>query len=651
MSTTTATTAVPALSSAPPFVFPLPAGQTPYSSPSRSSPTSISSKSHGHSRNLSVSPFPSSLPCTSALSSRPASLQPSSLPFSNSAPSEPSLISSAKARSPARKHAHRRSAALSRDFLADLRGENIPMNSASSSAESPTLSDDRRSSSPCNSSSASIDSSVSFPSVSSTSTTPPSRTKVMFSSAVEFIPSHSTTTSTSTTTTLTTTRLSQDLSSPEPVPQQLRTHKKVRSWSFIRFRRKNAEDGASDENEYPCEDNTEDEDEEFDTAFTLPATPVSSSNITYTDHFMRTATPEPMIDLDAALGPSGTPPLLSGSWSGSSSYTYHRRSESAPGLITWDGTRSVDFATFSRSMSRALDGPFSSSNSSGSSSGSASALRPRPIKHQMSAVAELDESYEETMSQQHTKSDAPDAAQVPLADTENRRSVWEDFVSSFNDTCVEVAPSVRSDSADSRDAVLVVDNEEGEAVFLGEPGPAVHHDLSSSESTDDSAECDSNSTVSDDSLKLGSGCDFSTEFSSKTTIRQRSPQGKRRSLIFGLKHAMTRSQSAGNLLHIPSSEDEKDETSTSSETKTKTNSGEKIGKNKFGSRSQGNLPVPGTPPIELPKLMEMRGAALIGSSEAHTAAQSEKFGLRRVRKPKGIASRMWDWVRSSLVTT
>ncbi|KAK9476922.1 hypothetical protein V1514DRAFT_335361 [Lipomyces japonicus] len=487
-----------------------------------------------------------------------------------------------------RGHAHRRSAAMSRDVLADIKQDQLlnqvqqrfPITGATTlkvslddlsslprtqSPPPPSLAP-ARPESPCTSSASLASSSAtSLVTVSSASTSPPAKAKVMFSSAIEFIPSHSTTTSTSTTTTITpsfhesasahrnsvtstTSRSSLSSSSSSTNSEKRRSHKKVKSWAgnFIRFRSssrsKQQDITTTSASSSSSSDNSESDDEEF-VPPARPATPPKPSRARAPHYFTRTSTPEPMIDLDAALGPSGTPPLLSGARFPSSGR--HKRSESAPEIHDWTyGTRSVDFKTFSDSISRAFPLPDDRNM--------------RGMKRKMSVVTEEavteekeeedhnddndhDHDYDRDGQGQISKSLVADFSpcdQEELVNLkeEKRRSVWEDFVSSF---ATEHHPGLEKD-CDEPPALI----DDFSHVILGEPGPEIRHDLllnsSSTSTTSSSRSAETAACPNASSLPPSSAAGLATNNNNT----------RRRSLVISLKNAITRSQSAGNLAKL-----------------------------------------------------------------------------------------------------
>ncbi|KAK9470165.1 uncharacterized protein V1510DRAFT_301404 [Dipodascopsis tothii] len=451
-------------------------------------------------------------------------------------PALPALPAAAKVQAPtvpmpARTHVHRRSAAISQDFLADLniagayqprRPERLPSPPADEPPASPpspaksartaechsigtTTSSQSRSSSPCLSSSLSIVSSSSVSSLTSeasaTSTSSqPARGKVAFSHSVEFIPTHSTSTSTSTVSTATITpspRASPALPAEEARPRRHK-HTKVKSWAghIIRFRthrrsseelRPDATDRAAlqDEAAYfkQCRrarslggESSEDDSDGAEgspvpDAFAgeAPATPPATPPRGRTPLQQRAgnlrlpgrSTPEPVIDLDAALGPFCTPPLLGSQTAGFSftgtslpdpvperGFTRHRRSESAPETVFESELSPVGGRTF----------PLPSSGSTTTlSTATGWARSSRGMKRKMSSVVEIsgntileEESEVEDAPVSHIsaedsvrkasavakaaieKSSALDFRQPSaLVERPHRRSVWEEFVQSF----------------------------------------------------------------------------------------------------------------------------------------------------------------------------------------------------------------------------
>ncbi|KAK7207323.1 hypothetical protein BZA70DRAFT_9906 [Myxozyma melibiosi] len=740
----------------PAFVFPLHHSLSPKeSSPAlpRAFPpstTTTTNTSTGHARHTSVASLSASAPTTvfPPPTQRPALQHPNpqhleqnrlSLP-----PSSSSSMQASKPRSPARKHAHRRSAAISHDFLADLRLEQQKQQVDASATPLPPSPTPSRAESPCRSPSLSLgSSSTSLASVSSASTTPPSRAKVMFSPAIEFIPSHSCTTSTSTTATITPSQQQPSANespellaakpsadaeitrvSPLPVspskrasvvsttstasaPAATTTYKKGKSWSFIRFRRKT--DGLSlspppTEEEDEGEEDEDEEDEDEDLPVPRPATPPHVSHAPRATHyFTRSGTPEPVIDLDAALGPAGTPSLLSGTWTTSS---FHRRTESAPGMI--NGTKSVDFRTFSQSMSLALDGPRRSSSSSSGMSAVG-----RGMKRKMSAVAEIAEERDESAIDSEDNNSSSDEAQENSSSTAEsqsvetkveRRSVWEDFVSSFNAASQNYNSSSASynssktydsqrlgaklesvegneTTVDTRDDVLIVD-EFGEAIVLGEPGPEIRHSVidSGANSLHNSG---STSTLSEQDM-----LSVSAPATESPTKRQESERGgwhfrkrshdRRKSLVVGLKNAMMKSQSVGNLLHNNSTvnlsagsrEEVRNNSSNTAAAATSPSKSNKlhrrrpskqdaamywqqqqqqlqrqtksIGGSQQGWRSHGDLPVANTEPIVGTRRHAKHASVTTTTSSTLRAGTMKNLSNG---KSKNVAGRMWDWVR------
>ncbi|KAK9331108.1 hypothetical protein V1520DRAFT_96139 [Lipomyces starkeyi] len=530
-------------------------------------------------------------------------------------------VAEPKQRSPSRTHAHRRSAAVSHDFLADLKHDRI-LSSSVPALHSPDERLGERDglpsppASPCRSSSVSLASSsaASLASVSSASTSPPSRLKVMFSPSVEFIPSHSSTTSTSTTTTITAAQGSADLTDElappidQPQPDKRRSHKK--SWSFIRFRRRSAE--TEDENE----DDDEDDDDDIVVPPPRPATPPRASHARTTHYFTRSGTPEPMIDLDAALGPAGTPPLLSGTWS--SGGTMHRRSESAPEMLAWTGTKSVDFRTFSSSIAR-VDGS-------------------RGMKRKMAAVVEVEESAEEEAAAEEAQ---PEPVAVP--DPERRRSVWDEFVSSFAVPEAEQADTQSSPHVPSSDEVLVVD-EFGDVVVIGEPGPEIRHELTTSDNANSVRSSCPVSTLSDaPSVSSSAGSETVSEILPVNSKRH----SRRLSLVLSLKNAMLKSHSVGNLIHIDDHKPVKLHRRRSSKLDTFTDTWSKeLNRKPYGLRSHGNLPTTNIPPIVDP-LCQSTGPAksTASSSSLHSRSPAPTDSTQQSGKSKSMAYRVWDWVR------
>ncbi|KAK9468583.1 hypothetical protein V1512DRAFT_257439 [Lipomyces arxii] len=486
-----------------------------------------------------------------------------------------------KQRSPSRTHAHRRSAAISHDLLADLQAAKsmalpvVPRESstptASTSPPTPDLTDGRSCSVSLTSSSA-----ASLVSVSSVSTSPPSKAKVMFSSAVEFIPSHSTTTSTSTmtsTSTVTTITPNETLSH-----SSRRSQKNTKSWSFIRFRRRSASDSDYDE------------DDEDDSQLPLPrpATPPKPSPASQeiqarsTHYFTRSGTPEPMIDLDAALGPAGTPPLLSGSWS---SPAVHRRSESAPEVL-WTGTKTVDFETF-----------IASSASSSSGYGA------RGMKRKMSAVVEVEEAVAEVSTEEtHTDDVFSPVTSVPEVEENKRRSIWEEFVKSFESSSQVMAEIQKTD-------------DETEEIF-GEPGPEIRHGVPEVVT--------SASTIEDLNLK-SLNPSTNTADSPQTKPRQQSKDkkhGRQRSLVLSLKNAMLKSASVSNL----------------PDTRSKKLEDEKFGQQANGWKSEAQLPI-------LTDMSTTDKNSKVAGSKRITKRSLLPVKLDEHRLKRGVAFRVWEWVR------
>ncbi|KAK9372908.1 uncharacterized protein V1513DRAFT_204395 [Lipomyces chichibuensis] len=523
--------------------------------------------------------------------------------------------------SPSRTHAHRRSAAVSHDFLADLKHGRI-ISSSVPAPHSPDVRLDERDrlpsppASPCRSSSVSLASSsaASLASVSSTSTSPPSRLKVMFSPSVEFIPSHSSTTSTSTTTTITAARGSADLTDesarPEDQPQPDKRRSQKKSWSFIRFRRRSAE----------AEDEDGDDDEDDDDVVPPPrsATPPRPSHARATHYFTGSGTPEPMIDLDAALGPAGTPPLLSGTWS--SGATMHRRSESAPEMLAWTGTTSVDFRTFSSSMAR-VDGS-------------------RGMKRKMAAVVEVEESAEDEAAAAEEAQPEPVATPEP----DRRRSVWDEFVNSFAVPEAEQADNPSSPHVNpSSDEVLVVD-EFGEVIVIGEPGPEIRHELTTADNANSVHSSCPVSTFSDaPSVYSSAGSETVSEILPVKSKRY----SRRLSLVLNLKNAMLKSASVGNLIHVDDHKPVKLHRRRNSKLDTITDTWSKeLNRKPYGLRSHDNLPTTNIPPIEDP-LCQSTGPAksTSSSSSLHSRSPAPTDSTQQSGKSKNMASRMWDWVR------
>ncbi|KAJ8100325.1 hypothetical protein POJ06DRAFT_275432 [Lipomyces tetrasporus] len=522
-------------------------------------------------------------------------------------------VAEPKQRSPSRTHAHRRSAAVSHDFLADLKQDHVI--SPFAPPLYPPSERDRQPSppaSPCRSSSASLASSsaASLASVSSASTSPPSKAKVMFSPSVEFIPSHSSTTSTSTTTTITAARASSDLADeaalkPElPQSDKRQSHKKLKSWSFIRFRRWSTEE----------EDEDDDEDDDEVVPPARPATPPRTSHSRATHYFTRSGTPEPMIDLDAALGPDGTPTLLSGTWSAGAAM--HRRAESAPEMLAWTGTKSVDFGTFSNSISR-IDGS-------------------RGMKRKMSAVVEVEESPDA-----ETAATEPPPDPVVVAEPERRRSVWDEFVNSFAIPEGEQADTPSSLFAAASDEVVVVD-EFGDVIVIGEPGPEIRHELS-----DNANSLHNSSSVStfSDARSVSSNADIHTvSEKSKATAKRHS---RRRSLVLTLKNAMLKSQSVGNLLHMDDHKPDKQYGRRHSKLDTVTgSSNDELGRHSHGWRSHGNLSSTNTSTVADPPCPSTTPSkSTASSSSLHSQSPARTDSTQQSRKSKGMAYRVWDWVR------
>ncbi|KAK9450053.1 uncharacterized protein V1518DRAFT_393047 [Limtongia smithiae] len=626
----------------------------------------------------------------------------------------------AKQRSPARSHAHRRSAAMSHDFMVELQSQH---DLARQQKQAPKSTDMHvsRSMSPSPSSSVSrASSSASLASVSSTSTTPPAKAKVMFSPSVEFIPSHSVTTSTSTTATITPNhRLSAEVPEPPaeaspgpvtvvaPVPRSEpaspdKNNKKARSWSFMRFRWKSVLDqpsskasGTASTIESDEEEEEEDDDNAEFLALARPATPPRVSHSSTPHYFTRSGTPEPMIDLDAALGPAGTPPLLSGSWQSSASYAgTHRRSESAPGLIAWDGTRSVDFHTFSMSMSRQLDGPPISN--------------PRSrMKRKMSAVVEIEEAMENeeggealaaAIASERARQLQTHDESIEVPSEQRGRSVWDDFVNSFAKVAAEQSQDLTDSTSPERasspgststlpDEVLIVD-EYGEAIILGEPGPEIRHILTNTTTatkTTTLAEADghslqnscSHSTLSADvqSVESGRAGAFERELE---RLHSKKSHTRRRSLAFSLKSAMMRSKSAGNLAsgceentaiartlssEISAASPKKGKVrrrhSSKSQSSIQTSGDEKFGRLSRGWKSLGNLTSPsstflpneqshaGTGPHRRNPSSSSRSTLSrrsIHSGGAYTATS----GVHTVIHRRSFAGRMWNWISSAV---
>ncbi|KAK9354434.1 hypothetical protein V1523DRAFT_461094 [Lipomyces doorenjongii] len=534
-----------------------------------------------------------------------------------------------KQRSPSRSHAHRRSAAVSHDFLADLKHDRI-ISSPVTALHSPDERLDERDrlpsppSSPCRSSSVSLASSsaASLASVSSASTSPPSKLKVMFSPSVEFIPSHSSTTSTSTTTTITAARGSADLtdeSAPplgQPQPDKRRSHKK--SWSFIRFRRRSAEAEGEDEDE--------DEDEEDDEVVPppRPATPPRASHARATHYFTRSGTPEPMIDLDAALGPAGTPPLLSGTWS--SGAAMHRRSESAPEMLAWTGTKSVDFRTFSSSIAR-VDGS-------------------RGMKRKMASLVEVEEgAEEEAAAAAPAVAPAEEAQHEPVAapEPERRRSVWDEFVNSFAVPVAGQAETPSSPHVPPSDDVLVVD-EFGDVIVIGEPGPEIRHEWTTSDNSSSVHSSCPLSTFSDArSVSSSAGSETVSEILPVKSKRH----SRRLSLVLSLKNAMLKSHSVGNLIHIDDHKAGKLHRRRNSKLDPITDTwSEELSRKPYLLRSHGNPPTTNIPPIVGP-LCQPTGPAksTASSSSLHSRSPAPTDSTQQSGKSKSMAYRVWDWVR------
>ncbi|KAK9366050.1 hypothetical protein V1509DRAFT_611956 [Lipomyces kononenkoae] len=550
-------------------------------------------------------------------------------------------------RSPSRTHAHRRSAAISHDFSAvDFKHHPVILSSSvpllpSAPAPAPapasppqqTDENDRLPSppaSPCRSSSVSLASSsaASLASVSSASTSPPSKLKVMFSPAVEFIPSHSSTTSTSTTATITPiSRSSSDLvDEPGLLPQDLPLpgdkRRSGRSWSFIRFRRRSAGDEDELDGDEDDDDDDEDDDDDNDDNVPVPpprpATPPHASHSLATNHiFTRSATPpEPMIDLDAALGPAGTPPVLSGSWSAAGSVTagVHRRTESAPEMLAWTGTKLVDFSTVSSSIC-GLDSS-------------------RGMKRKMSSVVEVEENAASD-ADESSASQAP--AEKVLASPpdepveQRRRSVWDEFVNSFaaaaaaaEDDRAVADTSQSSPHVSPTDDVVVVD-EFGDVVVIGEPGPEIRHELVA---TSDNANC----TYSDvHSVSSTAGSETLSQKSEKKPWEH----NRRRSLIVSLKSAMLKSQSVGNLLLH--SDDQQKQDKLYRRRHSKLGPLPDASSEKFGS-GHSNIVEPPRPATGSSSLSSHSGLPVPMDSNTQQS-----------RKSKSMAYRVWDWVKGIVV--
>lgn len=503
----------------------------------------------------------------------------------------------------------------------------------------------------------------------------------MFSSAVEFIPSHSTTTSTSTTATLTPVRMSHDFSEnsiPETSSQESSSidgeslnsldkrtgaHKKGKSWSFIRFRKKVDTLSLSPP---PTEEEDEvdgvDDDVEvgYKVGFSVPrpATPPSVSHVPRATHYLtRSATPEPMIDLDAALGPSGTPSLLSGAWTTGS--VFHRRTESAPGMIA--GTKSVDFRTFSKSMNLALAGVPRSSGDRG-------------MKYKMGAVAEIAEEVDESAIEECDRSSSSGSSEpLEIVDTADnkRRSIWEDFVSSLSSEAKDGNQLIDSEefrrSAAAEDVLIVDDS--GEAVMLGEPGPEIRHSmlLESDSAGEWSApsslhNAGSISTVSDEEASPAAATVIARKpATSGSGLARKRSQEKRRSVVLGLKNAMMKSQSVGNLLpsaesespskasklhrRLPSKHDVADLLNIQQRRHSENVS--LLGLNKHGWRSQGNLPAAGTQPIISGS--RHRKHASVGTTRTSSTMRAGTLKKNDSEKAgKSTAGRMWDWMKGMM---
>ncbi|KAK9456516.1 hypothetical protein V1511DRAFT_509198 [Dipodascopsis uninucleata] len=535
-----------------------------------------------------------------------------------------------KPRSPERRHAHRRSAAISHDFLAEIKQNGgfsfpqvqppLPPSSAPSMPLNMPPDSPQNRSSPCPSSPASpsLSSASSLVSLSSTSTSPPIKAKVAFSPSVEFIPSHSTTTSTSTTTTITPNSPVGGPPTPTfPIGNNINTesrsgrsknnnHKKVKSWSFMRpFRglRSSIIDDIADE----------EEDDDFDNDELIPAPRPATPPRSYAKS--QYAAPEPMIDLDAALGPAGTPPLLSHSRFPSAER--HRRTESAPDVMF---TKSVDFKTFSESISVAFPLPPPSS---------------RGRSRKMLAVAEIDEDIEEVDESIHSDSEelcmnefVPIDEEIKQSSSEyaifeentankenQRQSIWMEFVKSFGN----VSTAEESEGKVSNSQVYLSNaspkSTDDISIILGEPGPEVRSAI----------EPNLRNSISVSTLSESSSVNISDISGQSSSKQSRIKNGfkrhnKRHSVAMNLRNSMFRSQSVGDLL----SDNLKEKRRLS------------LSKNENAWRSQGNLASESLNCNELDlKLMQ-------------STPKTQVFTQGRIKSNKtrkSIAGKVWEWVR------